>query len=99
MTSVRAVALALVTVLFCTAASSGDYGTAQLIATWSDGTKTRDPASTYGACQAAAEAWLRGFALPLTAPGAATSARCVRMDPISAGFKPGWDRIKGYNVR
>lgn len=62
---------------------------ALLITTWPDGTIQKSPAIDEKICQIAASYDLsRG----------AKSAYCVpNLDPIAAGFKPGWDCIKSFN--
>ena len=70
---------------------------AVLIARWPDGSITRDPSTTLDAYFEAARAWTAGRGLPLNALGPALSVTCVPSSDRGAGFKPGWDKIKGFN--
>ena len=73
---------------------------AVVIASWPDGTTTRDPATTLAACFEAARAWVTDpRTLPLGRRDLATSVRCVSATPHEAGFERGWDCIKGSMVR
>lgn len=76
------------------------FAAAILIASWPDGTTTHDPATTMPICMDAAEAYISGRGnYPGHQNQRARSATCVPADPLAAGFKPGWDVIKGYNDR
>jgi len=72
--------------------------TALFIASWPDGTETREPATDIRSCFDAGDAAMAGRAVPQAYWGKrATGFRCIPTDPISAGFKPGWDCISGFN--
>lgn len=65
---------------------------------WPDGSSTHEGATTMGACEAAAQAALRGISVPEEKRGQRPiETRCDPATPAEAGFKPGWDCISGYN--
>lgn len=71
---------------------------ALLTTTWPDGDVTYEAATTMDACLAAAEAAVKGIAVPEEHRGQrAVTAKCRRASAEEAGFEPGWDCIRGYN--
>lgn len=69
-----------------------------LIASWPDGEETRTPSTNMIACIDASEAYLMGIAVPENKQGQkAITSYCKLANPFDAGFKPGWDCIKGFN--
>ena len=69
-----------------------------LTASWPDGTVTHDPVTTMPVCLEATASYVAGRAnYPGKENQRAITATCVPSDPLSAGFKPGWDTIRGYN--
>lgn len=68
---------------------------AALLTTYWPGHVSHDPATTMDTCEAAGRAWMAGRGLPLGERFPALSYACTPMSPAAAGFKPGWDQIRG----